>query len=96
MRTSKRPSKPVHLRDPLHRQLHVYALAASAAGVSILALAQPSEAEIIFTRADIENPASLDLTGNGAVNFTFRYTAHTYYNFIWVSAAYKGNGVDGT
>jgi hypothetical protein len=53
MKTSQRPSKQVHVRDSLHQHLHVYALAASAAGVSMLALAQPGEAEIIYTPANV-------------------------------------------
>jgi hypothetical protein len=45
MKTSPPPSKPVNVCDSLHQHLHIYALAASAAGVSVLALAQPSEAD---------------------------------------------------
>ena len=52
MKTSERPSKQAHVRDSLHQHLHMYALAASAAGVTMLALAQSSEAEIIYTAAE--------------------------------------------
>jgi hypothetical protein len=73
----------------------MYALAASAAGVSILALAPPSQAEIIYTRADVEIPFSLDLNGDGTVDFKF--TSHNVRssNFLGVDAAYAGNGVVG-
>ncbi len=36
-------SKPAALRDSFHQHLHMSALAASAAGVSVLALAQPGK-----------------------------------------------------
>lgn len=35
--------------DVIHRRLNFYALAASAAGVGVLALVQPSEAKIVYT-----------------------------------------------
>jgi hypothetical protein len=46
MNRSRAPSK---LSDSVHHQLNMYALAASAAGVGILALAQTAEAKIIYT-----------------------------------------------
>jgi hypothetical protein len=53
----KRLSPPLeaapNFSESLHQQLNTYALAASAAGVSLLALAQPSEAKIIYTHADV-------------------------------------------
>ena len=39
------------LSDSVHRQLNMYALAASAAGVGVLASAQPAEAKIVYTPA---------------------------------------------
>jgi hypothetical protein len=44
-------SLPSHLPESLHEKLNAYALAASAAGIGILALAQPAEAKIIYTPA---------------------------------------------
>jgi len=41
------------LSESLHRQLNSYALAASAAGVSLLALARPAQAEIVYTPVDV-------------------------------------------
>ena len=96
MKTSERPSKQVHVRDSLHQHLHMYALAASAAGVSMLALAQPSEAEIIYKPADMNTPFSLDLTGGGTVDFKVADIGLGSSNFLWVTAAYKGNGVVGS
>jgi hypothetical protein len=49
MKRSPRPRKTADLSDSVHRQLNLYALAAGAAGVGMLALSQPTEAEIIYT-----------------------------------------------
>ncbi len=45
------PRTPFKLSDSLHRRLEMYALAASAAGVGVLALAQPAEAKVVYTPA---------------------------------------------
>jgi|HubBroStandDraft_2_1064218.scaffolds.fasta_scaffold00506_4 hypothetical protein len=44
-----RARKTVDLSEPVHQQLNAYALAASAAGVTLLALSQPSAAKIVYT-----------------------------------------------
>ena len=46
----QRPRTPSQLSESLHQRLNSYALAASAAGVGMLALAQPAEAKIVYTR----------------------------------------------
>jgi len=43
-----RPQTPSRISDSLHQRLNSYALAASAAGVGMLALAQPAEAKIVY------------------------------------------------
>jgi hypothetical protein len=49
-----RPSrKPSTLSESLQRHLNAYALAASAAGVGMSALAQPAEAKIVYTKTDV-------------------------------------------
>jgi hypothetical protein len=71
----KRSSEPRDSQpfQSLHQQLNMYALAASAAGVSVLALAQPAEAKIVYTHAHVtlQNPASfaLDLNHDGIIDF---------------------------
>ena len=69
----KRPSRtPSILSASLHRQLNMYALAASAAGVSLLA-AQPGEAKIVYTPAHAKvvfgQPLPVDLNHDGIVDF---------------------------
>jgi hypothetical protein len=57
----------------LHRQLDLYALAASAAGVGALALAHPAQAKIIYTPANtsIVNGTPLDLNHDHQADFRF-------------------------
>ena len=80
MRRLTPAAKPISLRDSLHQHLHMYALSASAAGVSLLALAQPGEAEIIYTPAQVTlTPGqhyALDLNNDGITDFTLKN--HTY------------------
>lgn len=51
----KRPARtPKRLSESLHKQLNAYAVAASAAGVAVLALVQPSQAEIKYTKMNAQ------------------------------------------
>jgi hypothetical protein len=60
--------------DSIQRQLNMYAVAAGAAGVGILALAQNAEARIVYTPAHktigSHSTLSLDLNHDGVVDFT--------------------------
>ena len=102
MKTLPPSSKPARVRDLLHQHLHTYALAASAAGVSVLALAQPGEAEIIYTPANVtigpNQEYGLDLTGNGTVDFTIRDRFFSYTTIfatfsLFVKHPPRGNAV---
>jgi len=80
MKRSPRPLQtPANFSDSIHRQLNMYALAATAAGVGMLALAPPAEAKIIYTPAHVilkaGQPFSLDLNHDGKVDF---YLLHKY------------------
>jgi hypothetical protein len=70
--------------ESIQQQLNMYALAAGAAGVSVLALTQPSEAKIIYTKANVtigENQRyDLDLNHDGITDFTI-LDVHTVVNF---------------
>jgi hypothetical protein len=67
------PRKTAKLSESTDRQLNLYALAASAAGVGLLALTLPAEAKIVYTPANIrissDHPALLDLNHDGIVDF---------------------------
>jgi hypothetical protein len=76
-RTSRKPSD---LSESMHRQLNAYALAASAAGVGLLALVQPAEAKIVYTPAheriysggsNQHNRIPLDLNHDKKADFSF-------------------------
>jgi hypothetical protein len=53
MKWSVEPRNAARLSESLNRHLSQYALAASAAGVGILALAQPAEAKIVYTKTHL-------------------------------------------
>ena len=105
MKPSSRPSRtPSRLFDSLHRQLDLYALAASAAGVSLLALAQPSEAKIVYTKTHrvigTNGIYPLDLNHDGTIDFLILELGSSRfitsgYNGLWVKEAF-GNAVDGS
>jgi hypothetical protein len=73
----KHPSQPrttADLRQSIIRQLNMYGLAASAAGVGILALAPASQAKIVYTPThQVIGPGGsyqLDLNHDGITDFT--------------------------
>ena len=47
------PRKTATLSDSVHHQLSIYALAAGAASVGMLALAKPAEGKIVYTPANV-------------------------------------------
>jgi hypothetical protein len=65
---------PVTVSSCFHSRLNNYALAATAAGVTMLALAPLGEAEIIYKRANVHivdnHSYFLDVNGDGTVDFT--------------------------
>jgi hypothetical protein len=74
MRRSPRPRKTAEtLPAHLHQRLTAYALTAGATGVTLLALAKPSEAEIVYTPADQtigrNGSYNLDLNHDGITDF---------------------------
>jgi len=76
---------PSNLSQSLQQRLNSYALAASAAGVGIMALSQPMEAKIVYTPAHVQIPVNggwveLDLNHDGINDFAFRQTYKTRYD----------------
>jgi len=76
MTRSPRPRKPSALSRSTRQQLNSYALAASAAGVSVLALARASEAKVIYTETHqvthARVPLYIDLNHDGIKDFVLR------------------------
>lgn len=68
----------------VQQQLKMYALAASAAGVGLAAISAPTEAEIIYTPADVQilpnHTVPLDLNQDGVKDFKFK-DVHTTTTF---------------
>jgi hypothetical protein len=103
MSLSPGPRKTAKLSESIHHQLNSYALAASAAGVSALALSQASQAKIVYTPAHVVLHARsnghyyLDLNHDGVKDFTFShgyfYSATTgFWGSIDQMQPYKSNG----
>jgi hypothetical protein len=79
---TKSSSRPhFNFSEPLQQRLNAYALAASAAGVGMLALAQPAEAKIVYTPAHVaigrDHKVVLDLNHDRKIDFTFQETLLT-------------------
>jgi len=72
-RPPRTPRPQSNLSVSLSRRLNPYLLAAGAAGVSLLALVPPSEAEIVYTSANVvigrNGSYKLDLNQDGIVDF---------------------------
>lgn len=79
MRFPKASRKPSNLSDRCLERLNGYALAAGAAGVGMLALAQPAAAEVVYTPADHvilrHSSLPLDLNRDGKVDFYLNQTS---------------------
>lgn len=65
--------QPSNLNDRLNKQLLAYVATAGAAGVSLLAMTQPANAEVIYTPADraISSGSRLDLNNDGIPDYDF-------------------------
>jgi hypothetical protein len=74
--------RPISLTRRLDHKLLGYTAAASAAGVGMMALAQPSQAEIVYTPANqtiaTNTSFALDVNGDGIADFTISNTSRFY------------------
>jgi hypothetical protein len=88
---SRSPRAPSRLSDSVHHQLGQYALAASAAGVGMIALARPAEAKIVYTKIKhvirANSKFNLDLNHDGVTDYVFRDSKNISesYNRLYVS-----------
>jgi hypothetical protein len=73
---SRAPRRAFALSDSLNRRLNGYVLAASAAGVSVLALSTASAAKVVYTETNqvthIGYPIYIDLNHDGITDFLLR------------------------
>ena len=103
MRNPGRLHTPASLPARLDQHLNLYALAAGAAGVSLLAFAQPSEAKIVYTPTHkvigTNGLYPLDLNGDGTIDFLIQQQGYPFSssgnNGLGAKGA-VGNGVQGS
>ena len=92
---------PFTISDSLNRQLNGYALAASAAGVSVLALARASEAKVVYTETHQVThtgfPLYIDLNHDGIKDFVLRTTYYrgSYFEVGLDAFGYRKNALAG-
>jgi hypothetical protein len=98
MKTSKGPRTAPQTSD-LNSLMNSYALAAAAAGVSLLAFAPAAEAEVVYTPQNSTLPlnkfVTMDLNHDGTPDFGFLFSTFAYHSFrgtLFVSAL-AGAGV---
>jgi hypothetical protein len=102
MKRRSGPLKTANLPDSIHHQLNMYALAAGAAGVSLLALAQPAEAKVVYTKTHrVIGPNgiyAIDLNHDGTADFVVsHFTYNTTFGNEWLKAIPAvGNAVIGS
>jgi hypothetical protein len=101
MKRSPGPRKTANLSESLHQRLNIYALSAGAAGVSMLALATPAEATIVYTKTHqvigTNGVYPLDLNHDGTIDFLVQEIGYLSYssNGLWAKEAF-GNAVEGS
>jgi hypothetical protein len=75
MRRPSRPRETANLSDSVHRQLNLYAIGATVAGMGILASVEPAEAKVVYTPADLGilfgEQVPLDINKDGVFDFSF-------------------------
>ena len=103
MNRSSGPRKRADLCNSTQQYLNIYAIAASAAGVGMLALAQPGAAKIVNTPThhiiDKNDIYHLDLNHDGIIDFSFVNThacgTDMCLNSLRVSPSGRENGAAG-
>jgi hypothetical protein len=101
-RLSSRARMMSRLSPPLEKRLNLYSLAASATGLGVLTLAQPAEARIVYTPADVKitqngGLISFDLNHDGIPDFglsnIYTHTSFQAAGFLKVVQAQSANEV---
>ncbi len=101
MPSAPQSRKTFKISDSLNRQLNTYALVASAAGVSVLALARASEAKVVYTETHqvthAHFPLYIDLNHDGIRDFVLRTTYYrgSYFEVGLDAFGYRKNAVAG-
>jgi hypothetical protein len=90
-----RSHKTTNLSESITRRLDMYALAAGAAGMGVIALAQPAEAKVEFTPANVRivGTVSIDLNHDGLADFAIQ---NDYAGTYMAAHSFGKNRVRGT
>jgi hypothetical protein len=102
MKRSSGPRETIsNLSESVRQQLNMYVIAAGAAGVSLLASVQPSEAKIVYTPADVvigRNQAfAIDLNDDGTSDLVIKQRSHgiaSFHHKSLLAEPAQGNGVE--
>jgi hypothetical protein len=103
MESSKAGSRKTasNLSESIHQHLNMYAIAAGAAGVGVLALAQPAEAKIVYTPANVrisDDAYGIDLNQDGVSDVVISQGCfHTFYGLLkcrLFADLAQGNGIE--
>ncbi|MGD0988638.1 MAG: hypothetical protein ABR874_12565 [Candidatus Sulfotelmatobacter sp.] len=100
------PSRCESMSGSFNHRLSMYSVGAAAAGVGVLALAQPASGEIIYTHINVsvrgygDESFAIDVNNDGKPDFSLRgHWSRTYFGSGGNSSIYiypaKGNGVAG-
>ncbi len=88
--SSRSGRKAAQLSASINRHLNLYTLTAAAAGIGIMALAQPAQAKIVYTPANEKFPVTLDLNHDGIGDFVLalgdRADSQDVRGFAWAYA----------
>ncbi len=100
MKRSSGPRKTASLSQSTNHKLNTYALAASAAGVGILALIQPAQAKIVYTHTHqaiggIGHGVNIDFNHDGIADFKISEGILYDDSFVMVAVSLRGNRVLG-
>src|SRR5580704_18153794 len=83
MKHAPRPRESARISHSIKQQLNMYALGAGAAGVGMLALAQPAEGRIVYTPTHViighggTSHFAIDLNHDGIPDFGFAMNANS-------------------
>ena len=103
---SKRTCDLVSIQPPtenVQRRLSIYSVAAAAAGVGLLSLAQPAEGSVVVTNTNLNvsglSMVTIDLDNNGTKDFQFSLGVggydHSFYATVAVRPLTGGKAVGG-
>jgi len=99
LKPTERPDRrsTINVCSKLENKLAAYFTAATAAGVGVLALAQPAEGKIVYTPADIVigGHTALDLNHDGVNDFVFYETGWGDWTHLLASGVVASNRILG-